>query len=489
MAKEISMSKSQSNGITGEMLLPLHLKEKFNCIANKLGIDFGFDFDVHVFDKSGTTKNIFFKAQCKEVESGEYKYAKLEEKHINLYLKTREIVCIFGVDLEKCCIRHRFFDKKLAQKFLDALKKGQSQICLNFETELRPESEFLKDLDKFSDQCVQNQLYEFISEKKFQEIIPNAQIKMLSDSQGTNLKITTPYITDVLNPFFVGKSGKVDDAISSECLCLINERYRHYNSICFGGIVSNSISTISTSTNSIKVSVWPRQQRTAFMMDSGLSFEFGPCQNGSHPMYICVEKSAKPFFECSGDVTFFEEINSNDSLFVENSAIVSHISEWENLDFVIRDIKKVLFLKKELPELFGDFFLSNLKDETYWNNLQVLYMLLKHKNKKYILEEFILNVEDQKYSYHEEIQGVVPIIFTLKNVYRLTFSCCYCPIECNGAVVGVVIGKLTKVESEILQNEGKMLSPAVDFSGVKPSIPWNNGQINCPPPPLKNRSV
>ena len=79
MAKEISMSKSQSNGITGEMLLPLHLKDKFNCIANKPDYDFGFDYDVHVFNSAKTTTGIFFKAQCKEVESGEYKYAKLED--------------------------------------------------------------------------------------------------------------------------------------------------------------------------------------------------------------------------------------------------------------------------------------------------------------------------------------------------------------------------------------------------------------------------
>ena len=482
MAKEISMSKSQSNGITGEMLLPLHLK-KFNCIADKCGPDFGFDFDVHVFDEKNVSTAFFFKAQCKEVESGEYKYAKLEEKHMRLYLKTRQVVCIFGVDLEKNCIRHRFFDKELAQKFFDALEKKHSTICLNFETELRPEAELLKDINKYSDQCIQNQLYEFISEKKLQEFVPAAKIRVINDSQGTHLKITSPYITDMVNPLLLKdglKTEKAEDVIYGGCLGVIQQRYRNFRSIQFGGIAtSGSHAKIGTKIADIDVSVWQRRGNIAYMMPCGFSLEFGPCQhdkkNGHfHPASFEIEKSAKPFFDFVDDVRFFETIKSNDALYIEKSPMIPNVSEWELLDTFFKVVKEVIYLKKEIPSLFENFYLACLNDEKYWNNVQVLYQLLIRKNEQYILEAVNSNADYQKNSYHKKIEGVIPIIFSLDNVYRLSFSCCYSLVENNGCIIGVAIGKITNVESETLLNEEKNSFPKVDFSGAKPPIPWEH---------------
>lgn len=482
MAKEISMSKSQSNGITGEMLLPLHLKDKFNCIANKPDYDFGFDYDVHVFNSAKTTTGIFFKAQCKEVESGEYKYAKLEEKHMRLYLKTQQVVCIFGVDLENRRIRHRFFDKELAQKFINALKKEQQEICLNFETELRSDAIFLEDVEYFNDQCVQNQLYEFISEKLLQEKIPDAKIDVFSNSHGTHLKITSPYITDMVNPLLLKdglKNEKAEDVIYGGCLGVIQQRYRNFRSIQFGGIAtSGSRAKIGTKNDGVDVSVWLRRGNIAYMMSCGFSLEFGPCQhdekNGHfHPASFEIEKSAKPFFDYVDDVRFFETIKSDDALYIEKSPMIPNVSEWELLDTFFKVVKEVIYLKKETPSLFENFYLAYLNDEKYWNNVQVLYQLLIRKNEQYILEAVNSDIDYQKNSYHEEIEGVIPIVFTLDSVYRLAFSCCYSLVENNGNVVGIAIGKITNVESEMLLSEEKISFPKVDFSGATPPIPWS----------------
>ncbi|MCQ2049821.1 MAG: hypothetical protein MJZ22_02310 [Candidatus Saccharibacteria bacterium] len=480
MTKEVSMSKGQANGIMGEMYLPCYLMRTFNFVANKIEHDFGFDFDVNCFNENSESTGLYIKAQCKEVESGDYKYAKLEEKHMRLYLRTRQVICVFGIDLENNLVQHRFFDKELAEKFIEALKKGQAQICLNFETDLRPESEFLNDLYKASDQSIQNQLYEFISEKLLQEKIPDAQIEVFNSSKKTVLKISSPYITDMLNPLLLGNGpqfGKMDDFICADCLGIIKDRYRGVRTFSFGGVaVTSSKSKLKVGKTSLEVSVWPRRQNMAYVMACGFSFEFGSCQVGEegkhyHPCLIGIEKSVKPFFDYPDDVAFFEKAKLKDAVYFDNVPMIPCISEWERLDTITKVIKEVILLRKELPDLFENFYLANLNDEKYWNNIQVLYQLLMRKKELYILEGVFKEHDPQKNVYQKEIQGFFPIFFTLDRVYRLIFSCSYSLVRNNGEIVGVAVGRITKVDFEIAQDEEFSSFPKINFDGVNPPIP------------------
>ena len=275
------------------------------------------------------------------------------------------------------------------------------------------------------------------------------------------------------------KNKKIEDVIYGGCLGVIQQRYRNFKSIQFGGVAtSGSCAKLGTKQADIDVSVWQRRGNIAYMMPCGFSLEFGPCQhdkkNGHfHPASFEIEKSAKPFFDFVDDVRFFEVIKSNDTLYIEKSPMIPNVSEWEHLDTFLKVVKEIIFLKKEIPCLFENFYLTYLNDEKYWNNVQVLYQLLIRKNEQYILEAVNSDVDYQKNSYHKKIEGVIPIVFSLDNVYRLNFSCCYSLVENNGNVVGIAIGKITNVESEMLLSEEKFSFPKVDFSGATPPIPWS----------------
>lgn len=476
-------SKSQKIGEAGEGLVrfwaPIHMHS-----ANKIENDFGFDFTFQQFKKHGEHQiatGAFFLAQCKSTTSeNNYQYVTLEESDILLHLYSNMPVCLLGVDIDSKKVRHLFLDQNLVNKYLEFLGTQSKTLNLNFDTELKDESEFIADSSKHTQPGLSLSLKNHIINVLIRKYAPGSQLSVLAYDGQTQLKLKSPYLTNIVNPkhLFNPKTRlKIDDILNTHVLEILAQYYPDFNSINLSGAIGtdSKISFGSKKTNTI---TYPHGDLVAFRLKCGLTFQFGPCEEDSngrhiHSSNIIVSESPFPLLNCQNDVELFSTYDASSPLYLDDHLMIPKLEDWDELNWLLSALKEITSAFEISPAYFQEFHISDLNEpENYYSYLLLSALVRKEKR---LFPEFCIDPDAPFDSLKiENANGNIPIAFKINGHSKIAnVKCGYTYVlNKNKVVVGIGIGEVTDFQvSDLNWPADRINNPEIWVFKNWPAIP------------------
>lgn len=476
-------SKSQKIGEVGEGIVrywaPLNMHS-----ANKIENDFGFDFTFQQFKIHGEQQvatGAFFLVQCKSTTAkDEYQYITLEKSDILLHLYSNMPVCLLGVDIDNKVVKHVFLDQNLVNKYLKFLDTKNKTLNLNFKTELKDESEFIDNSKRYTNPGSSSSLRNHIINSLIRKYAPGSNLSVLTDESKTQLKLKSPYLTNVINPkhLFNPKTKlNEEDIFNTHILEILKQYYPDFDSIYLSGAIGTD-STISFGSKKTNTITYPQSSLVAYRMKCGLTFHFGPCETDSkgrhiHPSSFIVSDSPFPLFSCQSDVELFSTYKIFSQLLLDGHIMIPKIGAWEELNSLLSAIKEIIDAHQISPEWFQKLHLSDLNEaENYYSYLLISALVKKEKN---LFPEFCIDPDAKLDSLNiENANGNIPIAFKINGRPKIAHVKCgytYVLNE-NKVVVGIGIGKVTDFQiSDLNWPADRINNPEIWVFKNWPAIP------------------
>jgi hypothetical protein len=267
-------SKSQKIGEVGEGLVR-YWAPKNRHSANKIENDFGFDFTFQQFRQHGKQEiatGAFFLVQCKSTTSKkDYQYISLDKSDILLHLYANMPVCLLGVDIDNQVIKHIFLDNHLVNKYLKFLDSRNKTINLNFETDLKDESEFIDNSTRHTQPGFYASLKNHIIKSLIERYAPGSNLSIITDENHIQLQLESPYLTNILNPnhLFNPKSkASIDNIINPNVLEILKQYYPDFDSISLIGAIGTD-SSISFGIKHTNTITYPLNGLVAYRLKCG----------------------------------------------------------------------------------------------------------------------------------------------------------------------------------------------------------------------------
>ncbi|WP_336788450.1 DUF4365 domain-containing protein [Paenibacillus sp. MMO-177] len=152
---------SQQIGELGEAIFNLHAREKLNLIPNKVGSDYGIDFNCQIVGETiGSKRSIVAEFLMANVKSSSYPNpaATLEQSDLEFSLKTSQPLVFILVNVNTKEVYHRFLDEDLISMFFDRLMKGKKSFSLNSKIMSKDPDNFTEQLTLVNTRKYQNKL-------------------------------------------------------------------------------------------------------------------------------------------------------------------------------------------------------------------------------------------------------------------------------------------------------------------------------------------
>lgn len=447
-------SKSQKIGEAGEGLVKFWAPINMHS-ANKIENDFGFDFTFQQFKKHGEQEiatGAFFLAQCKSTTSeNNYQYVTLDENDILLHLYSNMPVCLLGVDIDNKTVRHLFLDQNLVNKYLEFLDTENKTLNLNFNTDLKHESEFTANSTLHTQPGFSLSLRNHIINVLIQKYAPGSKLSVLTDDARTQLKLKSPYLTNIVDPkhLFNPKTRlEIDDIFNTHVLEILKQYYPDFNSIYLSGAIGTD-STISFGSKKTNTITYPHGDLVAYRMQCGLTFQFGPCEEDSNGRHIhssnfIVSDSPFPLFNCQSDVNLFSTYDVSSSLYLDGHSMIPKLEDWDELNGLLSVLKEITSAYKISPEYFQELHISDLNEPENYYSYLLLLALVRKENR--LFPEFCIDPDAPPDSLKIEIaNGSIPIAFKINGHSKIAnVKCAYkYVLNKNNVVVGIGIGAVT----------------------------------------------
>lgn len=476
-------SKSQRIGEAGEGLVrfwaPIHMHS-----ANKIENDFGFDFTFQQFKKYGEQQiatGAFFLVQCKSTNSNKnYQYVTLNKSDILLHLYSNMPVCLLGVNIDDKNVKHLFLDQNLVDKYIEFLDTKNDTLNLNFDTELRGESEFIADSTKYTQPGTSLSLRNHIINVLIRKYSPGSNLSVLAYDGHTQLQVTAPYLTNIVNPSHLFNPKiklRIDDILNTHVLEILNQYYPDFNSISLFGAIGTD-TKISFGHKKSNTITYPYGDLVAYRMKCGLTFQFGLCEEDSNGRHIhrsnfTVADSPFPLLNCQRDVDLFSTYDASSSLYIDDHLMIQKLSDWDELNWLFSALKEIISAFKISPEYFQELHLSELNEADNYYSYIFLSTLIKKERR--LFPEFCIDPDSSIDSLRiESANGNVPIAFKIKGLSKIAnVKCDYTYVlNKNNVVVGIGIGTVTDFEvSDLNWPADRISSPEIWVFKNWPGIP------------------